>query len=229
MIKLKVEKVDLYSNILEKEMSMLVYLPTTYNHLDSLPVLYFLHQRRGDENIMFEIDIHTTADKLIETGKIEPMIIVCPRMENSRGVNSSIVKTINDRKGRYIGGASAGGYTALHNAFRHQDKFSKVGGHMPALLLELEDEYKSFYRDMNDWEKYDPLYIAKHNDISSEMKVYLDAGEKDEGRFYEGGSILHNMLKKKGVNTQNYLFPGHHNTEYVQSNVSKYLEFYGSI
>ena len=27
MIKLKVEKVDLYSNILEKEMSMLVYLP----------------------------------------------------------------------------------------------------------------------------------------------------------------------------------------------------------
>ena len=31
MIKLKVEKVDLYSNILEKEMSMLVYLPTTYN------------------------------------------------------------------------------------------------------------------------------------------------------------------------------------------------------
>ena len=82
---------------------------------------------------------------------------------------------------------------------------------------------------MNDREKYDPLYIAKHNDISSEMKVYLDAGEKDEGRFYEGGSILHNMLKKKGVNTQNYLFPGHHNTEYVQSNVSKYLEFYGSI
>ena len=63
MIKLKVEKVDLYSNILEKEMSMLVYLPTTYNHLDSLPVLYFLHQRRGDENIMFEIDIHTTADR----------------------------------------------------------------------------------------------------------------------------------------------------------------------
>lgn len=51
MIKLKVEKVDLYSNILEKEMSMLVYLPTTYNHLNSLPVLYFLHQRRGDENI----------------------------------------------------------------------------------------------------------------------------------------------------------------------------------
>ena len=49
---------------------------------------------------------------------------------------------------------------------------------MPALLLELENEYKSFYRDMNDWEKYDPLYIAKHNDISSEMKVSQYAKEK---------------------------------------------------
>lgn len=76
--------------------------------------------------------------------------------------------------------------------------------------------------------KYDPLYIAKHNDISSEMKVYLDAGERMRAGFMKG---LHSSqyAKEKGVNTQNYLFPGHHNTEYVQSNVSKYLEFYGSI
>lgn len=48
-------------------------------------------------------------------------------------------------KARYIGGASAGGYTALHNAFRHQDKFSKVGGHMPALLAhELEENINPF-------------------------------------------------------------------------------------
>ena len=97
---------------------------------------------------------------------------------------------------------------------------------MQACVLQLSKTYPDAWMHCV---KYDPLYIAKHNDISSEMKVYLDAGEKDEGRFYEGGSILHNMLKKKGVNTQNYLFPGHHNTEYVQSNVSKYLEFYGSI
>ena len=45
--------------------------------------------------------------------------------------------TIKDRKGRYIGGISAGGYIALHNTFRHQNMFSKVGGHMPALELKL--------------------------------------------------------------------------------------------
>lgn len=66
MIKLKVEKVDLYSNILEKEMSMLVYLPTTYNHLDSLPVLYFLHQRRGDENYCCPIKLDNNKNSVLD-------------------------------------------------------------------------------------------------------------------------------------------------------------------
>lgn len=43
---------------------------------------------------------------------------------------------------------------------------------------------------MNDWEKYDPLYIAKHNDISSEMKVYLDAGEKVRAGFMKGAPFF---------------------------------------
>lgn len=69
--------------------------------------------------------------------------------------------TIKDRKGRYIGGISAGGYAALHNTFRHQHMFSKVGGHMPALELKLEDEDKPYYKDIGVWEKYDPQYILQ--------------------------------------------------------------------
>lgn len=45
--------------------------------------------------------------------------------------------TIKNRKVRYIGGAYAGGYIALYNAFQHQHMLSKVGGHMPALKLQL--------------------------------------------------------------------------------------------
>ena len=33
------------------------------------------------------------------------------------------------------------------------------------------------------WEKYDPITIAKNNEISKELKVYLDAGNQDEGHF----------------------------------------------
>lgn len=261
----KVEKVNIYSNVLGKEMSMLVYLPEDYNYLDFLPVLYFLHGRSGNENIMLEMDIKTKADQMIKNREIRPMIIVCPRIENSRGINSSLIckdvtvtensnngtinlgmyedyfikevvaltdrtfNTIKDRKGRYIGGISAGGYAALHNALRHQQMFSKVGGHMPALELKLEDEDKSYYRDMDVWEKYDPICIAKNNNISPNIEVYLDAGDKDEGRFYEGCGALYKILKEKGVKAQNHIFSGNHSAEYIKSNIEKYLKFYGGL
>lgn len=262
MNKSKVEEVNFYSDVLGKEMSMLVYLPEGYNSITPLPVLYFLHGRSGNENVMFEMDINIKVDRMIKDGEIKAMIIVCPRIENSRGLNSSLIckevpdpgdnnriinlgmyedyfmkeivpltdktfNTIKDRKGRYIGGISAGGYIALHNILRHQHMFSKVGGHMPALELKLEDEDKPYYKDMGVWEKYDPIYIVRNNNISSDMDVYLDAGDKDEGRFYEGCSILHEILKEKGINSHNYIYPGNHSAEYIQSNIEKYLKFYG--
>ncbi|MGE0088553.1 MAG: alpha/beta hydrolase [Bacteroidales bacterium] len=255
-----VEKVTLFSKALAKEMPMLVYLPPSYNDQTFFPVLYFLHGRNGNENIMFDVDINNSADKLVSCGEIAPMVIVCPRIENSRGVNSSaeckevpdtngriintgryedyiieevipfIDKTFNtvkDRKGRFIGGVSGGGHAALHNALRHQQMFSKVGGHMPAVELKLEEEDQPYYQDIYGWEKYDPIYIATNNTISLDMEVYLDAGDKDEGQFYEGCSILHNILRGKGINSQYHLFQGNHSVEYIKSNIDKYLKFYG--
>lgn len=254
------KKVDFYSHILKKEMSMSVYLPANYNNATSLPVLYFLHGRSGDENLLFQIKADAVMDRLVNDGIIKPMIIVCPRIENSRGINSSLIcrevsdvnnriislgmyesyfveeviplvdatfKTVEDRRERYIGGASAGGYAALHYAFRYQHLFSKVGGHMPALELKLEEEDVLYFENMNIWEKYNPISIAESTHISSDVCVYLDAGDKDEGRFYEGCSILHEILCNKGVNSKNQIFPGHHNIEYIQSHFEKYLKFYG--
>ena len=54
-------------------------------------------------------------------------------------------KTLKNRNSRFVGGASVGGYIALHNAFRHPDLFSKVGGHMPAIELQLEKEDKAYF------------------------------------------------------------------------------------
>ncbi|GMQ64253.1 alpha/beta hydrolase [Vallitalea maricola] len=259
----KVKKVNFYSEILGKEMAMLVYLPESYNSSTPLPVLYFLHGRSGNEDIMFELNINKIADQMIKDGEIKPMIIVCPRIENSRGLNSSLIckeiheyghnnriinlgmyedyfvkeiipmldntfNTIKDRKGRYIGGLSAGGYIALHSTFRHQYMFSKVGGHMPALELELEDEDKPYYENRDVWNKYNPILIARNNNISCDIEIYLDAGEKDEGRFYEGCLILHKILQDKGINSRNHIFPGNHSADYIKSNLEKYLKYYGS-
>ncbi len=256
----KVEQIDFFSEQLGKEISMLVYLPDGYNHQAKYPVLYFLHGRSGDENIMFAIELNLIADKMIENGEIQPIIIVCPRIENSRGINSSPIcgeisdsygriinvgmyedyfigeviplidakfSTIRNRAGRFVGGASGGGYAALHYVLRHQDMFSKVGGHMPAIELTLEDDDKPFFTDIETWQKYDPINIARNNKFAYDLEVYLDCGDKDEGQFYEGCAILHQLLTEQGINSQNYIFPGNHSVAYIQSNIAKYLKFYG--
>jgi enterochelin esterase-like enzyme len=262
MNKSKTEKINLYSATLGKEMQISVYLPEGYDRQASLPVLYFLHGRSGDENIMVEAGISACAEEMISAEKIKPLIIACPKIENSRGLNSSLIckevsdpvipnriinigmyedyflkevvpfvdktfHTVNDRTGRFIGGASAGGYAALHTAFRHQQLFSKVGGHMPALELSLEDEDKPYFKEEGTWEKYDPIHIVKNGTISTGIEVYLDAGDKDEGRFYEGCSVLYKTLQEKGINVQNHIFSGNHSVGYIRSNIEKYLEFYG--
>lgn len=256
----RIEKVIIQSKSLNKEMSMLVYLPCGYDEGEAFPTLYFMHGRSGNENFITNIDLNIVSDRLIEASRIRPMIIVCPNMDNSRGINSSLdckevldplnrtinigmyedyfinevvpeidkrYKTIRNRDGRYIGGASAGGYIALHNAFRHPDLFSKIGGHMPAVELQLEDEDNAYFQHEGDWGKYDPITIAKEM-TCADFKVYLDAGDKDEGGFYEGCSILNNILKEKGIESQNHVFKGHHNVEYIKSNIEKYMLFYGN-
>lgn len=258
----RIEKIVLYSQFLGKEMPMNVFLPQNCSILKHLPVLYFLHGRSGNEDIIHFSGLANAANVLIDKNEIQPMIIVCPRMDNSRGLNSSRnykevfektnslilnlgmyedylikevipfidqnFKTLNNRNARFIGGASAGGYTALHNAFRHQDMFCKVGGHMPAIELELADEDKIYFSDIADWNEYDPLYIAQNMEINKSIKVYLDAGNNDEGKFYEGCSVLYNTLIEKNICCQNFVFDGNHSVEYIQSNIEKYLKFYAS-
>lgn len=99
---------------------------------------------------------------------------------------------------------------------------------MPAIELNLEEDDIPFFKDISVWEKYNPISIAQNCNISKELKVYLDAGNQDEGHFYEGCKILQNVLENKGVNSQFHLFEGHHNLAYALSNIEKYLEFYAT-
>lgn len=260
MKKSKIDRIAIHSKCLGKEMHVLVYLPYDYDKKENLTTLYFLHGRSGDENILVDVGINIVADRLIENQEIESMIIVCPNLENSRGLNSSsdckevrdsLGRIINigmyedylisevipeidnryntnrNRNGRYIGGASAGGYAALHNAFRHFGLFSKVGGHMPAIELKLEEEDKAYFQNQDIWEQYDPIKIARQMEFG-DFKVYLDAGDKDEGGFYDGCSILNKILIEKGIDSQNHIFEGHHDVEYIKSNLEKYMIFYGN-
>ena len=77
------------STYLNKQMALAVYLPDEYKYGSKFPVLYFLHGRSGDESFIEQLGLAQLTDSLIAASKIEPMIIVCPRMDNSRGLNSA--------------------------------------------------------------------------------------------------------------------------------------------
>ncbi|MBQ2672319.1 MAG: prolyl oligopeptidase family serine peptidase [Clostridia bacterium] len=255
MMKTEVKVIN--SKILDRNMNVSVYIPEDYESV-SLPVLYFLHGRGGNENILKNFKMDKIANKLIKNNIINPFIIVCPYIANSRGINSlktyeevqgkygivhkglfedyfikeiipfidSSYKTIKDKNSRYIGGISAGGYAALHIGFNHQETFSKIGAHMPAIDLNYEDEDECYFENKEMWQKYDPITIAK-NKKTSDLKIFLDCGNEDEGKFYIACKKLYKVLKSKSIQIENHVFKGHHNAEYIISNLEKYFRFYG--
>lgn len=80
------EKVE--SHFLRKTMNLSVYCPDGYEK-EALPVLYFLHGRTGDEQLLQQLGMDAAANALIKAGEIKPLRIVCPNLDNSRGINSA--------------------------------------------------------------------------------------------------------------------------------------------
>ena len=86
------------SNILGKTMNLSVYCPDGYEKAD-LPVLYFLHGRTGNEQLLSQLGMDAAADALIKAGEINPLRIVCPNLDNSRGINSA--EQYREVRGKY--------------------------------------------------------------------------------------------------------------------------------
>ncbi|ETT72990.1 esterase [Paenibacillus sp. FSL R7-277] len=160
-----VQNLVFHSEALDRDMRLSVYLPAGYNASQRYPVLYFIHGYGSRETDIFDgLNLQQNAERLIEAGQIEPLIIVAPQMDNSYGLNAvanpgdpaalggeryedylvkdvveytdSHFKTLAERDSRYIGGISMGGFISLHSAFLHSDVYSRVGGHSPALFLD---------------------------------------------------------------------------------------------
>ena len=138
--------------------------------------------------------------------------------------------TIAAKEGRTIGGLSMGGCAALHLAFAHPDLFCKVGGHSPALFLNQSrsDIEKWLYPNKELQAERDPLILARDKDLG-DLNVYLDCGDQDSYRFYEGCDKLFAILQAMGVDVQYHLNPGGHEGSYWEANEEKYLLFYAGI
>lgn len=82
----RIDSVDFESKVLGINMRMKVYLPKGYSENKKFPVLYLFHGMRDDENTIFLFS--TAADRLMDEGKIEPLVIAAPYIVNSFGSNT---------------------------------------------------------------------------------------------------------------------------------------------
>jgi enterochelin esterase-like enzyme len=249
-----IRKIKFHSDSLDKMMNMNIFLPQGYSSSEKYPVLYLLHGAGGNEDSWIkDMEVDKQASKLIEDQQMDPVIIVMPNYDHSYGTNYSsqthsehgrdygmyedyltkdIISyvdmhyyTLQSPAGRYIGGVSMGGFAALHIAFNHQDMFSKVGGHSPAMFLDATTDLKWLFANEQMRESTDPVYMARTMDIG-QLEIYLDHGDRDMGHVIDSTQQLHTILEEKGAHVQYHIFKGEHNGSYWRANTNSYLEFY---
>jgi enterochelin esterase-like enzyme len=146
------------------EREIILYLPQNYEKMNlRYPVTYLLASFAGSARKFlnwkpWQENIQARMDRLINTGKCKPMILVMPdcftRYGGSQYINSSATgmysdylyeivgyvdehfQTRSDRAGRAIAGHSSGGYGALIHAMQHPEIFGAAAVHSGDMFFE---------------------------------------------------------------------------------------------
>jgi enterochelin esterase-like enzyme len=237
----------LYASTLGLSTSYNIFLPPGYNEgYRRYPVLYMLHGVAGDATEWQSIGLLEAADRLIQDGEIEPMLIVLPNGGANYWVNhadgarwgdylvSDVVasvdreyRTVPDRSARAVGGLSMGGEGALRMAMLNPGVFGIAAAHSPSLRTaydQLAPELQRLYGTEADWRAASGLWLATDSDAAARLTLWLDVGQDDPWR--PNVELLHARLDERGVSHRFEVLPGEHAAEYWIGNVDRYLGFY---
>ncbi len=244
---------SLESDYMGIKVPCVVYLPKGYGGGHRYPVWYGLHGHGSSQTFWVDNGVAQAADELINSGEIEPIIMVFPRARDAtlKEIEQDIAEdgklgeatmdqflckelvsfidahydTDASPKGRYIGGFSMGGMIALRIAFRHTDLFSKVGGYSAAVISR---DYSG--RQLEKWlypydsvEELDDIQRYDRKKGFDKLQVYLDAGNENDP-FSTGLQSLYDALQQRGIQSEFRLYEGGHSLQ--KDSIKDYLKFY---
>ncbi len=163
--------------------------------------------------------VETESGKLFDKGMYEDYFIneIVPYIDQN-------YNTISEKKARYVGGYSMGGFAALHIAMRNSDMFSKAGGHSPSLFIESfpDTTVTDFLYPTDDIrQERDPIKIAENFDDSA-LKIFLDV----ESGGSAGVKYLYDLLSGKGMSSEYHVMSLSHSRQSCNENMEDYLLFY---
>lgn len=190
------------------------------------PVMYLLHGSFGSENDWgINGALQETTDTLIEQGRIPPALIVMPGNESwwVDGANEPAATAfiedliphiettwpvINDRKGRVIGGLSAGGYGTINFVLQYPDLFAAGAALSPAVYVPLPPDHSSAtthpaYLDEDGnfseeiWKELNYTnYVSGYKEQEQVVPIYLNSGDHDTFDIAYHAAVLYQELRE---------------------------------
>jgi enterochelin esterase-like enzyme len=173
-----------------------------------------------NEKTWNEIGAGETADSLIHSGGIPPLLIVMPRERRDARFGDALVndilpyvdsryRTLADRDHRALGGMSRGAGWALRVGLQNPGLFSALGLH--SLGIFYADEAK-----VGGWlDKLPP-------DLTP--RFYIDIGDNDS--LIVSAGWLDRALTRRGLAHDYHLNPGSHTRAYWTERLPDYLRWY---
>lgn len=208
-----------------------VYTPPCYERdaTRRYPTIWLLHGAQRDENQWVNLGLIDTANQMIVSGEIPPVIIILgdgiyaqgeytappgtmvpfdyyllnelkPRVQN-------VFRTLNHRAYRAIGGISRGGEWALLVAGRYPDVFGAAGGHSPAV-----------------GSPTNPGPVLAPQLAGKNLRIWLDVGTSDS--LFANVASLDASLNQMSVPRTYQPAPGGHDESYWASRTADYLRWY---
>jgi enterochelin esterase-like enzyme len=217
-----------------REQPYRLYLPPCYGEHDRRwPTLWLLHGNTRGAEEWEELGVVESADFLITTGQIAPLIIVMPDgrplSDTTSGgpwsyeavIMQELIPWIEQAwcadprpQQRAIGGISRGGYWALQIAFRHPQAFVSAGGHSAALL------------DISPDPTINPVWTGVSADLGT-LRLWFDYGANDG--YQHTTRHLHDHFSATGFSHIWQIHPtGGHTDDYWRSRLPDYLIWYNA-
>jgi len=206
-----------------------IYLPPCYHEsiTERYPVLYLIHGQGFTDEQWDRIGADETADRLIASGEIPPLIIVMPYERYGGEPPESgfaqafieqliphIDETYRTRptaQYRAVGGLSRGGGWAIHFGLAYWKMFRAIGAHSPAV----------FHTDAQAMRTYlDTIPTL------SLPRIYIDIGDRDRPEILRSATWFEELLDEKDISHEWHLFSGYHNEAYWSEHMPLYLKWY---
>jgi putative tributyrin esterase len=245
--------ITLKSKNLHGRADISVFIPKNSENIKDLPLCILLHGVYGSHWAWsLKGGVHITAQKLIDSGQLKPMILAMPSdgllgdgsaylTHKSADYEKFIVEDVpkairlccsgyTEKSKTFISGLSMGGYGAMRIGAKYPDIFTSFSGLSSvctyqdlAQFLEKNDSHQLDQSVKNKTSIFEQILLNKKR-----LNIFrFDCGRDDV--LFEDNKNLHEMLNHEGIKHVFEELDGKHEWPYWEKNIERSLLFFSDM